>query len=106
MELYGRLEQDPDNTFVEVALDGDICKGVLIAHASDSVWIWQARVSKDFEYSKKMLDDLIGWAKTRNVTELRAQCSKDKAKKVFMRRYGFKEDGVEIVKEISWASMN
>ncbi len=102
LELYGRLEQDPDNTFVEIALDGEICKGVLIAYTlNDSVWIWQARTAKDFNQSEKMLDDLINWTKTKNITKLRAQCSKDKAEKIFMRRYGFKKDGIEIVKEIA-----
>ena len=102
MELYGRLENKPQDTFVEVALDGDICKGILIAYLEDDyVWIWQARIAKDFKNARPMLVSLSDWARTRNITELRAGCSKNKARDLFMRRYGFKKDGNEIVKEIA-----
>ena len=64
LELYERLEKDPDNTFVEVALDGDIAKAVLIAYKDgDSVWIWQARSSVSFRHGKVMLRHLRQWAK-------------------------------------------
>ncbi len=102
MELYGRLEQDPEDTFVEIALDSEICKAILIGYVlDDHIWIWQARSQKGFQQSEKMLDDLMSWAKNKNITELRAQCSRNKAKRIFMRRYGFKKDGAEIVKEIA-----
>ena len=74
LELYERLENDPDNTFVEIAMEGEMCKAVLIAHASDCIWIWQARSVEGFEHSKKMLNDLMIWAKDKNVTEVRAKC--------------------------------
>lgn len=102
LELYGRLEQDPDDIFVEIALDGDICKGILISYVSDDhIWIWQARTAKDFRQPEKLLDDLISWAKQKKITKLRAGCSNDKSMKLFMRRYGFKKEGSEIQRDIA-----
>lgn len=102
MELYGRLENDPDNTFVEIALDDELCKGILIGYISEGhVWIWQARASEDFEHSKKMLNDLMKWAKDKGTKELRARCSKDRNTNLIMRRFGFTKDGNEIVRKVS-----
>lgn len=102
MELYGRLEQEPENTFVEVVLDGDMCKGVLVGYVSgDHIWIWQARAKKDFKQGKRMFGDLIAWATRKGKNELRAGCSKNKNMKLFMRRFGFKKDGREIKRIIA-----
>lgn len=102
MELYGRLEQKPDNTFVEIALEGGICKGILIAYVSDDhVWIWQARAAKDFRQGRKMFDDLISWSRERGIKKLRAGCSKDKNMKHIMRRFGFEKNGKEIQRIIA-----
>ena len=102
MELYGRLEQEPENTFVEIALDDDICKGVLIAYVSgDHVWVWQARTAKRFNYQKEMFEHLQIWSNDKGISKLRAICYGDKSTKLFMRRFGFKKDGQEIQKDIA-----
>ena len=94
MELYGRLEQDPENTFVHVALDEEICKGVLIAYNSkDSVWIWQARAAKNFKYQKDMFSHLKRWAKNKNKKVMRMETHNEKLEKFYKHRFGFTKIG-------------
>ena len=97
MELYGRLEQDPENTFVEIALDGDICKGVLIAYnfsnSNDAIWIWQARAAKGFRYQKDMFSHLKEWSKNKNKKVMRMETHNDKLEKLYSRKFGFTKNG-------------
>jgi hypothetical protein len=102
LELYARLEQEPENTFVEIALEGEYCKAILIAYVSgDCVWVWQARASNDFNEGKKMLNNLINWSKNKKINKLKAACSKDKNAKLIMRRFGFKKNNEELIKVIA-----
>lgn len=102
MELYERLETNPEDTYIEIALCGEICKGVLIGYIDgDHVWIWQAHAAKDFKKSHKMLNNMMKWAKAKGITRLKAECTKDRNERLIMRRFGFKKDGQEIIKELA-----
>ncbi len=93
MELYGRLEQDTDNTFVEIAIDGGICKGILIAYNNnDHVCIWQARAGNGFKESKEMFNHLKVWAKGKSGV-MRLKTSNERLEKFYSRRFGFSKVG-------------
>lgn len=101
MELYGRLEQDPDNVYIDIALEGEICKGVLIATKDDDgVWVWQARKSDGFKKSKEMFSRMVDWAKESGATSLRLKTDDGKLEKLYSRRYGFAKSGDYMEKAI------
>ena len=94
LELYGRLEQCPEDTYVDIALDGDRCRAILIAYVSgDEVWIWQARVSKDFKEQKKMFNRLKKWARDKGKEYIRMKTNTDKLERFYERRYNFHKNG-------------
>ena len=94
MELYGRLEKDPDNTYVDIALDGSKCRAVIIAYTSnDYVWIWQSRSTKKFKNQKEMINRLKLWAKHKKAKNVKMQTYNNKLEKFYNRRYGFTKHG-------------
>lgn len=94
LELYGRLEQEPENTFVEIALDDQICKGILMAYVSENhVWIWQARAAKGFAFQKEMFSHLKEWAKSKNKKVMRMGTHNDRLEKLYSRKFGFSKNG-------------
>ena len=102
LELYARLEQDPDNTYVVVALDGDVCHGFMVAYKDeDEIWVWQAKALRDFGKTKEVVEHLTAWAKERGATIIKGQCSKDRNTRLIMRRFGFKKSGNTIQRNIA-----
>lgn len=99
VNLYERLINDPDNTFVSVAVDDNNVKAVLIAYVRDNdVFIWQAKAKPGFKGTREMFDDLIVWAKNKKKDRLATHSPRNKC---VMRRWGFAgSDNNEIIKEI------
>ena len=94
LELYARLEQESEDTFVEVALEGDFCKGMLVAYILDEhLWIWQARASQGFKHSRDVFDHAVQWAKERGIKAVRMETYDKRFEKLYKRRYGFHKVG-------------
>jgi hypothetical protein len=94
LELYGRLEKQPEDTYVDIAMDGDKCMAILIAYINDGeVWIWQARVSKNFKKQKQMFNRLKKWSSEKDVKYIRMKTSGERLEKFYKRRYRFHKNG-------------
>ncbi len=92
-ELNQRLKDNPDETFLEIAyLPRDsTLQAMLIAYVEEKrVWIWQARSMRGFKYQKVMLGGLIEWARTKGIEQIRCKVSKERNRKLYERKYGFK----------------
>ena len=113
LQLYNRLEQDPDNTFVLIAMEGEYCHGFMAAYCrEDDVLLWQARTRSPFdelypdkaniyEYNDKAFEILFEWAASKGKKIVSAICHEKRTESLVMRRYGFKKDGTKITKEIA-----
>ena len=91
LELIDRLTDSPDETFVCVAIEDDLIKGMAVAYCRDKdVFIWQAR--SDNGMSQEMVDRALGglaiWAKGKGYDRVVTgpNCSRE----VFARRWGMK----------------
>lgn len=91
-ELAYRLDKNPEDTYVLVAIENGITRAVLIAYKLSKriVWIWQAQSEAGFRYSAFMMKALIAWARSRGAKNIGAGVS-EKHKEFFKRRWGFRE---------------
>ena len=92
LELTHRLTYSPDETFVCLAVEDDLIKGLVIAYCrKNDVFIWQA--SKDKGVSPKVVDcvfeGIAYWAKGRGYNKITGY--PNRAKKIWARRWGFQE---------------
>jgi len=91
-ELAERLDKRPDETLCLVAIENNIAHAVLIAHLSEehkhSLWLWQAAAESGFEDSKRLWDEMIIWARTKQAKEIRMGTSIEH-QKAFQRQWGF-----------------
>jgi hypothetical protein len=112
MQLYGRLEKDPDNTFVLIAMEDGYCHGFMVAYCQeDDVLLWQARTRSPFDklypentdiykHNNKAFDMLFKWTLKKGKNKVSAICNNERTENLVMRRYGFKKNGNKITKEI------
>jgi len=97
-----KLTNDLDNTFVCIAHEDGIGHGILIAYVhKKSVWVWQARVRNGFKYSREFWEELIKWAKSKKVKDVRCGSPSPQVRKLLQRRYKFEERGNELVRQIA-----
>lgn len=103
-ELYQRLKDKPDETFVCMAIENNIGQALLVAGCrEDNVGIWQARARAGFGYQKLLLYLLSVWAKSKGYTKLTAGVSDKRRQKFFERKYGFKMCGEGMMEKSLWA---
>jgi hypothetical protein len=112
-ELYGRMEDKPDDTFVLVAMENGLCHGFMAAYCrDDDVFLWQSRTRDPFDklypdktkvmqYNEDAFNLLFEWAKSRGKKSASALCTEEKVKDLVVRRYGFVKNGNLITKEIA-----
>ena len=104
LDLIHRLKYNPDETFVCLAIENDLIKGMVIAYCRiKDVFIWQVRTSKDV--SRYIVDLVFNgvchWARSRGFN--RVSTVPNRAKKIWQRRWGFREseeNKLEVFKEI------
>lgn len=91
-ELYGRLKEKPDDTFVLVAIERGITRCIVVAYMSSKrvCWLWQSQAEPGFEYSRLMMDALKSWARGKGAKKIGIGVP-DERKKAFVRRWGFKK---------------
>jgi len=91
-ELYGRLKERPDDTFVLVAIERNITRCVVIAYMSSKrvAWLWQSQAQPGFRHSRLMMDALKSWARAKGAKKIGIGVA-DERKRAFIRRWGFKE---------------
>ena len=92
LELRHRLTYNPDETFVCLAVESDLIKGMVIAYCRhEDVFIWQARGSKDLPRS--IVDYAFAgighWAKSKGFSRITGL--PNRAKRIWCRRWGFQE---------------
>lgn len=91
-ELYGRLKESPDDTFVLVAIERGITRCIVVAYMSSKrvCWLWQSQAEPGFKHSRLMMDALKAWARDKGAKKIGIGVP-DERKKAFVRRWGFKE---------------
>jgi len=104
LELRHRLTYNADETFVCLAIENDLIKGMTIAYCrSRDVFIWQAITEKGVPHG---IVDIafqgIGyWAKSKGYNRISG--IPNRTRKIWERRWGFqksKENKSEVFKEI------
>lgn len=92
-ELFGRLKERPDDTFVLVAIENNITRCIVVAYMSSKrvCWLWQSQAQPGFKHSRLMMDALKSWARGRGAKKIGISVSKTGKKRAFKRRWGFKE---------------
>lgn len=91
-ELFGRLKEKPDDTFVLVAIERNITRCIVVAYVLSKrvVWLWQSSAEPGFKHSRLMMDALKSWARGKGAKKIGIGVA-DERKKAFIRRWGFKE---------------
>ncbi len=92
LELRSRLTYNPDETFVCLAIEGNLLKGMTIAYCRhNDVFIWQVRTEKgvprsivDFGF-----EGVKHWARSKGYSKITG--FPNRAKRIWQRRWGFKE---------------
>lgn len=91
-QVYQRLLQKPEDTFVLIAIERDIARAMLVAHVSDAskkvCWLWQVRLQPGFSEGELLFDAVKSWAKAKGCREIRTGVNG--RKKAFERKWGFK----------------
>lgn len=90
LELCDRMEQQPEKTFVLLAIENDQIQGMVIAYCrKDDVFIWQA--STDRGVSVSVVDHafrgILCWAKGKGYSQVSGV--PNRARKIWQRRWGF-----------------
>ena len=98
-ELYHRLTETPDDTYVSIIVEDDAVIGVLIGYIINETdaLIWQAKAKPSLKQSRQILDGFIDWAKEKGMKQIVA--FSDRARSL-SRRYGFTLSGNLLTKEI------
>ena len=92
LELRERLEEDPEETYVCMIVDGNFIKGMAIAYCRyNDVFIWQARKAGDLssKFVNIALENIKEWARNKGYDSISAVPIKPA--KVFSRRFGFQK---------------
>lgn len=90
--LYDRLANCSDETFLCLGVENDIIKGIAIAYkAGEEVFIWQATAAKGVKPYQvdELFDEIKKWART--IGCRRISCIPNRAKRIWERRWGFKQ---------------
>ena len=104
LELCERLTHKPDETFVCVAIQNDLIKGMTIAYTRDSdVFIWQASTQLDVpaRIVDVAFDGICHWARSKGFNRISGL--PNRARHLWERRWGFKQSlryEDEVCKEI------
>lgn len=101
LELRERLEDDPEETWVGLLVEGDKIKLMGIAYCRErDVFIWQARKEKGVtsEQVDAVFDRLKEWTKEQGFDRISAIPNRDY--KAFTRRWGFQTNNGEIYLEL------
>ena len=102
LELYKRMDEQPDDTLVLIDVKDNHLKALLVAYDEDDhVFIRQAHKSKDMKTPRLMYYKLCQWAKSKGKNKLRLGCEDKRTRRMYKRRYGFHSiGGVEMEKAI------
>ena len=102
LELYKRMDEKPDDTFVLVDITDNHLKALLVAYATDDcVFIRQAHKSKDMHNPKLMFFKLCEWARKKGYDKLQLGCEDKRIRRMYKKRYGFHSiGGVEMEKKL------
>lgn len=103
LELRERLTDNPDETFVCVAIEDNLIKGMVVAYVRyKDVLIWQSR---NEGLSRSIVDFVFNgvchWARSKGFD--RVTTVPNRARKIWVRRWGFresKENKDEVFKEL------
>jgi hypothetical protein len=96
-ELHRRLLEEPDDTYVEIAVENNQVHGFIAAFIDgNSVFIWQVNADDKVDIQKG-LERLIDWAEMKGVYRLTTISLRDRS---LIRKYGFKRENDLLVKEI------
>lgn len=102
LELRERLENNPDETFVCLIIEGESIKGMACGYCRyKDVFIWQARKLVDLssKFVDKAFEKIKEWAKNKGYKLISAVPRKKWM--VYFRRWGFKKSvNNEIILEI------
>ena len=90
MELNDRMREEPENTFVLIAMNGEKAEAILIAYIeTDHVHVWQARKKSGFRYSGDMFAMLCQWAQDNDISILQCAPAGHAQRRLYRRKYGF-----------------
>lgn len=88
-ELYTRLKNNPEETFIIVLSEGLIIRGFLVAYVRyNDVFIWQARTTRP-QYSKIGFNIIVKWAENLGKNKIRIIAGSKTLRRFFSRKYGF-----------------
>ncbi len=91
-ELYDRLANNPENTFLTIAVEDDKIYAIIIAYVErDYVWGWQSGTKQGFRHSKTLFNSLLEWTKSKNVSKIKCLPNVE-VRDLLRRRYGFCDD--------------
>ena len=94
MELNDRMRENPDDTCVLLAVDKGYIKGVLIGYMdSTSLFVWQARKSKDMNRPRLIFQRLCEWGKQKNADKVQLISDDKRVRRLYKRKYGFTHIG-------------
>ncbi len=101
-ELHERLRLFPEDTLCAVGYTGDLIQFIFIAYLRyNDAFVWQAKATAGFKYSKLIWWMFLAWAKKKGFTKIATRAPRIKA---MCRRYGFRpaggRDRFELTKEI------
>lgn len=101
-ELYQRMKQQPEDTYVQVGVEGQQIKSILIAYTMPNyVHIWQARKDKDMNRPRLAFHKLCRWAKRQGYDKLRLATPNKRVRRMYKKKYGFVPlGGMEMEKQI------
>ena len=90
MELDQRMREDSDNTGVFVAVKNGYLKAMLIGYMEgETLFVWQARKSKDMDRPRLIFHELCRWAKAKGAKKAQLKSSDKRVRRMYKRKYGF-----------------
>lgn len=102
--LYDRLENNSSDTYLSLAVEDDLIKGIVIAYrVGIEVFIWQATAIKGVssEVVDEAFENIKKWARTKGCSRISG--IPNRAKRIWERRWGFKQSDLnenEVILEI------
>ena len=90
--LHDKLETQGEDTYLSLAVEDDTVKGMTIAYkAGDEVFIWQATASKGVSSAivDEAFDNIKQWARDKGCKRISGV--PNRAKRIWQRRWGFKQ---------------
>lgn len=94
MELNDRMQNEPDNTCVLLAVDKGYLKAVLVGYLDgNKLIIWQGKKSKDMNRMHLLGHKLYKWAREHGATKAVLGSSDKRVRRLYKRKYGYHSIG-------------